>query len=449
MADAIERLPGSGIVYVLTVAEAERLAAFLRSLVHAVEAYSGQIDAERRLQVEEQLRHNQIKAVVATSALGMGYDKPDLGFCVHIGSPASPVAYYQQVGRAGRGVAHAEGVLLPSEADERIWDYFATATIPDEVHAHKVLEALTTEALSLLEIEARTGVRRGRLEALLKILAVEGVVDKDGSAWRASGQAYVHDSAKWSALIEVRKQEAELMRRYARGQGCLMAYLQTALDDPAPKPCGRCSVCTGRLPEPGASPSQDKQNAARQFLRGIDIEIEPRKLWPGGGKRKGPIKGFAQGRAVAFADDPAWAESLQAWRQSGELPQALLDGAVATLARWSKQWPARPTCVVPLAAPHMAANRSLASFIAHKGRLPLLDVLSWQGGPAPSDSASAAVVEHLQSVMQLAPGAALPAGPVLLVACEVRSRWSASLAASLLREHGAAQVLLLGLHQLA
>ncbi len=449
MADAIERLPGSGIVYVLTVAEAERLAAFLRSLGHAVEAYSGQIDAERRLQVEEQLRHNQIKAVVATSALGMGYDKPDLGFCVHIGSPASPVAYYQQVGRAGRGVAHAEGVLLPSEADERIWDYFATATIPDEVHAHKVLEVLATEALSLLEIEARTGVRRGRLEALLKILAVEGVIDKDGSAWRASGQTYVHDRAKWSALIEVRKQEAELMRRYARGQGCLMAYLQTALDDPAPAPCGRCSVCTGRLPDPGASPSQDKQNAARQFLRGIDIEIEPRKLWPAGGKRKGPIKGFTQGRAVAFADDPAWAESLQAWRQSGELPQALLEGAVATLARWAKHWPQRPTCVVPLAAPQMADNRSLASFIARKGRLPLHDVLSWQGGPAPSDSASAAMVEHLQSVMQLAGDATLPAGPVLLVACEVRSRWSASLAASLLREHSAPQVLLLGLHLLA
>lgn len=449
MADAIEQLPGSGIVYVLTVAEAERLAGFLRSLGHAVQAYSGQSDAEQRLQIEEQLRHNQLKAVVATSALGMGYDKPDLGFCVHIGSPASPVAYYQQVGRAGRGVAHAEGVLLPSEADERIWDYFATASIPDEAHAHKVLEALATEGLSLPDIEARTGLRRGRLEALLKILAVEGVVGKSGSQWQASGRGYVHDRAKWSALIEVRRQEAELMRRYARGQGCLMAYLQTALDDPSPAPCGRCSVCTGRLPAPGASPSQDKQSAARDFLRGIDIEIEPRKLWPPKVQRKGPIKGFAAGRAVAFADDPAWAESLMAWRHSGELPQALLAGAVATLARWAKHWPQRPTCVVPLAAPDMADNRRLASFIGHKGRLPVHEVLSWQGGPAPADSASASVVEHLQSVMRLTPGAALPKGPVLLVACEVRSRWSASMAATLLREHGAEQVLLLGLHQLA
>ncbi|MFN5254373.1 MAG: RecQ family ATP-dependent DNA helicase, partial [Limnohabitans sp.] len=131
IADALDQLPGSGIVYVLTVAEAERLTAFLRSCGHAVDAYSGQTDADTRLKVEERLRHNQVKAVVATSALGMGYDKPDLGFCVHMGSPSTPVAYYQQVGRAGRAVDHAEGVLLPSDADERIWDYFATASIPD------------------------------------------------------------------------------------------------------------------------------------------------------------------------------------------------------------------------------------------------------------------------------------------------------------------------------
>ena len=131
MADALAQLPCSGIVYVLTVAEAERLAAFLRSCGHAVDAYTGQVDADTRLQIENRLRLNQVKAVVATSALGMGYDKPDLGFCVHVGSPSTPVAYYQQVGRAGRAVAHAEAVLLPSEADERLWDYFATASVPD------------------------------------------------------------------------------------------------------------------------------------------------------------------------------------------------------------------------------------------------------------------------------------------------------------------------------
>ncbi len=447
IADALDQLPGSGIVYVLTVAEAERLTAFLRSCGHEVEAYSGQTDADTRLKVEDRLRHNQVKAVVATSALGMGYDKPDLGFCVHVGSPSTPVAYYQQVGRAGRAVAHAEGVLLPSDADERIWDYFATASIPEPHTAAKVLQSLGGDARSLIEIEADTGVRRGRLEALLKILAVEGVVDKDGTAWRATGVPYVHDTAKWTALAQVRQQEAGIMRQYAHGQGCLMAYLQTALDDPSPAPCGRCSVCTGHVPFPGLTPSQDKLMAARNFLRGVDMDIEPRKRWPAGVGRKGTIRGFDVGRAVAFADDPGWVAELQALRLApGEVPPDLLAGAVATLGRWAKTWPARPVCVVPLPAPDMAANRVLAEHIARKGRLPLHDVFSWYGGPAPDDSASTPVVAHLESAIRLASGADLPAGPVLLVATTVRTRWATTVAAALLREQGASQVLVLALH---
>ena len=447
IADALAQLPGSGIVYVLTVAEAERLTAFLRSCGFAVDAYTGQIDADTRLKVEDRLRHNQVKAVVATSALGMGYDKPDLGFCVHVGSPSTPVAYYQQVGRAGRAVAHAEGVLLPSDADERIWDYFATASIPDASTAAKVLQSLGGDGRSLIEIEADTGVRRGRLEALLKILAVEGVVDKEGSVWRATGLPYVHDSAKWSALAQVRQQEADIMRQYAHGQGCLMAYLQTALDDPMPAPCGRCSVCTGHLPFPGLTPSADNLIAARDFLRGMDVDIEPRKRWPAGVRRKGTIRGFDAGRAVAFADDPGWVAELKALRQAapGDVPAELLGGALALLGRWAKSWPARPVCVVPLPAPDMAGNRRLAEHIAQKGRLVMLDGFRWAGGPAPHDAASTPVVAHLESAIRWT-GEALPVGPVLLVSTEVRTRWTATLAAALLREQGASQVILLALH---
>ncbi len=448
IADALEQLPGSGIVYVLTVDEAERLTAFLRSCGHAVDAYSGQTDADTRVKVEDRLRYNQVKAVVATSALGMGYDKPDLGFCVHVGSPSTPVAYYQQVGRAGRAVVHAEGVLLPSDADERIWDYFATASIPDPLTAAKVLQSLGDDGRSLIELEAETGVRRGRLEALLKILAVGGVVDKDGSAWRATGVRYVHDTVKWTALAQVRQQEAAIMRQYAHGAGCLMAYLQTALDDPKPAPCGRCSVCTGHLPFPGLTPSHDKLIAARDFLRSMDVGIEPRKRWPGGVGRKGTIRGFDVGRAVAFADDPAWVAELRALRTAapGEVPAEILAGAVALLGRWAKTWPARPVCVVPLPALDMASNRRLATHIAQKGRLPLHDVFSWAGGPAPDDVASTPVVAHLESAIHLVPDAVWPAGPVLLVAIDVRTRWAATVAAALLREQGANQVFLLALH---
>ena len=454
VADALDSLPGSGIVYVLTVAEADRLSAFLQSCGHDVRAYSGQLEAEARVEVEELLRHDRIKAVVATSALGMGYDKPDLGFCLHVGSPATPVAYYQQVGRAGRAVAHADAVLLSGRSDERIWEYFATASIPDPRNATAVLDALGGDgALSLVDLETRTGIRRGRLESLLKILAVDGVVAKDGSAWRATGQAYVHDTEKWETLAAVRREEADVMRRYAHGRGCLMEHLQRTLDDPAPSPCGKCSVCTGELPAPGEGPSDERLHAARAFLRGVDTVVEPRKLWPKGVSRTSRIAGLAEGRAVSFADDPGWEDELRALAASGwsDIPAALLDGAVATLGRWRQVWPARPVAVVPAPAHgrESDANRVLADHIATVGKLPLLDPFTWTGGPPPDDAASSPVVAHLERSITMDASGARPIadGPVLLVSTTMRTGWTSAVCAALLAEAGWPSVMPLALHR--
>lgn len=449
IADALSELPGCGIIYVLTVAEAERLAAFLSENGHTVDSYTGQLDADSRLAVERRLRDNTVKAVVATSALGMGYDKPDLGFCVHIGSPSTPVAYYQQVGRAGRAVSHAEGVLLPSDADENIWEYFATASIPDPRNIDKVLAFMGDMPRSLVEIETETGVRRGRLESLLKILAVEGIVEKSGSDWCATGERYAHDSAKWDELRRVRAAEADVMRKYAHGEGCLMAYLQQSLDDPDPRPCGRCSVCTSVVPHPGLRPSHESLMAARTFMRGQDLEIEPRKRWPSGVSRKGAVVSLNAGRAVAFGDDPGWEGELREMRRTGVIPDGLLRGAVATLSRWSKVWDTRPVAIVPAPAPDMTANRALAAHIGAVGRLPVLDLFSWRGGMQPDDAASTPVVAHLESAISFDAEAEVPHGVVMIVAATVRTRWNATVSAAILRDLGATGVLLLAIHQLA
>ncbi len=452
VADALDAIAGSGIIYVLTVAEAERLAGFLQSCGHQVVAYTGQMEPEARVEVEDRLRHNRVKAVVATSALGMGYDKPDLGFCIHVGSPGTPVAYYQQVGRAGRAVDHAEAVLLSSPADERIWEYFATASIPNPADADATLEALRNGPRSLLELDGLTGVRRGRLEALLKILAIDGVVAKDGSKWAATGTPYVHDSEKWDTLAATRRSEADLMRSYAHGRGCLMAYLQEALDDPSPAPCGRCSVCTGELPEPGAQPSGERLEAARNYLRGNDIVIEPRKLWPPGVSRKGRINGAGQGRAVAFADDPAWADELVKLQRTayGTLPPELLDGAVEVLRRWAREWPARPVAVVAAAAAsvEMHANRTLAEHIGRVGKLPVLDLFTWDGPPPPADSSSTPVVAHLERAIGLLDRGGVPQGPILLCHTTMRTGWSFSVCAALLAEAGCRTTVPLVIHRL-
>jgi ATP-dependent DNA helicase RecQ len=451
IADALPTLPGSGIIYTLTVAEAGRLAGFLRQCGFDVPAYTGQTETADRLQIEQQLRRNELKAVVATSALGMGYDKPDLGFCLHLGSPGTPVAYYQQIGRAGRALAHAEAILLPGSGDEAIWEYFSTANIPDQENADRVLKALSEQPQSIVDLEGATAIRRGRLEALLRILAVDDAVQKDGSKWAATGRSWKLDSRKWDALIAGRREEADLMRNYAQGRGCLMAYLQQALSDPNPAPCGKCSVCTKQLPKPGLRPSVEAINQARSYLRQQDVIFEPRKIWPKGCARKGNISAKLAARAVAFADDPGWTEELEELSRSGMtiVPSGLLDGAVSLLQRWKKDWEHRPALIMPAPAhgSEMQSNRQLANHISTIGRLPLLDAFSWNGAACPENQPSTSHVKHLEKAVRLQKLTSLPAGPVLLCATTARTCWTMTLAAALLSEAGVKSVMALVLHR--
>ena len=460
VAAALDQLDGSGIVYVLTVADTVRLADFLTTRGHAVAAYSGQLDADERERIEDQLQRNEIKAVVSTSALGMGYDKPDLAFCLHVGSPASPVAYYQQVGRAGRALDTAVAVLLPAETDDRVWAYFADASTPDPALAASVLTALTSptaasQPLSLPKLEEASGSRRGRLEALLKILAVDGAVRRVGTGWQATGEPWIFDKQRYAALAAARATEADIMRSYAAGSGCLMSFLRLSLDDPhAGEPCGSCSVCTGRLPA-GLSPTPTTADvdAARIFARGVDVVIEPRKLWPNGVDRSGRIGAvLGEGRALAFADDPGWADLVVRLTRDGapdsELPPEVGAGVVDLLARWAREWPARPTAVAAIPSrTHTLLVTSLARHIAEIGHLELLAPFEIDGPRPVAQVASAQRVAAVMSGLHRCPNVAVPSGPILLVDDVYTSGWTMTVAATLLGEAGATAVYPLVLHR--
>jgi ATP-dependent DNA helicase RecQ len=458
VADALQRLPGSGIVYGLTVDQVSSLAAFLTDALGPdlpVAAYTGATPAEERARIEADLRDNRLKAVVATSALGMGYDKPDLGFCIHVGSPDSPVAYYQQVGRAGRALDEAVGVLLPApESDERIWDYFATATIPDPDAADRLLRALgkaapneAGDARTVPALETETGLRRGRLEALLKTLRVDGAVDRVAAGWVATGRPWHYDAEKYGRVVAARRAEAALMRTYAAGERCLMQVLTEALDDPDAGRCGRCSVCTGELPPPGAQPDEERVTEARRFLRGRDVVVEPRRQWPGGLSRPEPLRGrllaAAPGRAVAFADDPAWREVVAELAGPDAEPTAdLKDALVQVLVRWRKDWSERPVAVVAMPSRSRPRRvRGMAEHLAEIGRLPLIEPLVAEGAPPAQDVASAVRVGEVLARLRLDPAVALPDGPVLLVDDVSRTRWTLTVAAALLRAAGVPGVL--------
>ncbi|HMO11967.1 MAG TPA: RecQ family ATP-dependent DNA helicase, partial [Actinotalea sp.] len=256
LATNLPHLPGSGIVYTLTVAAAEQTAAWLRAQGLDVRTYTGQTDPDERLACETDLLNNDVKALVATSALGMGFDKPDLGFVIHLGAPSSPIAYYQQVGRAGRATEHASVFLLPGRDDQAVWDWFAAQSFPEETSVRAAIAALESAGrpLSTQALEAHVDLRRTRLELMLKVLDVDGAVRRVRGGWQATGQGWSYDADRYSRVAAARAAEARSMLDYQRTGTCRLRYLRAALDDPHLTPdwvCGRCDTCG---PGPGDLP---------------------------------------------------------------------------------------------------------------------------------------------------------------------------------------------------
>lgn len=241
LADQLERLPGSGIIYTLTVAAAAETATFLRSRGYPVASYTGQDEDSERRAAETDLLDNKLKALVATSALGMGFDKPDLGFVVHLGAPPSPIAYYQQVGRAGRAVDSAEVMLLPGPEDAAIWRYFASLAFPPEEQVREVLRVLSgaDRPLSTAALEPMVELRRTRLELMLKVLDVDGAVRRVRGGWEATGERWHYDRERHRRIAQARTAEQAAMREYADTTGCRMEFLRRCLDDPQADRCRR------------------------------------------------------------------------------------------------------------------------------------------------------------------------------------------------------------------
>ena len=457
--DHLPRLPGSGIVYCLTVSDAERLAAAVAE-VHGdavpVAAYTGQLETGRREELEDALRENRLKALVATSALGMGYDKPDLGFVVHVGAPPSPVSYYQQVGRAGRAIDHAHAVLLPSDADAGVWDYFATATIPQPEQVQRVLAVLPVgDPVSVAAVEAQSGVRRGRVELMLKQLAVDGVVDRVEGGWVATGTPWEYDAEHYDGVVAVRRREADIMRAYTRGEKCLMQLLQLSLDDPHAEPCGRCSVCRGELSaDLSGAPSAETVAAVTGLLRGQVHLLEPRKMWPGGAfgpRGRIPVdEAHEVGRTLVHADAPEWRETVaRIFAADAPAPEEVGEACVGLLADWSRSWSARPELVVDLpAAGQRVLTASVADHIASVGRLPRA------GLPMPDrlpdlrelSSADEAAFWRDSLAPDVIPGD-VAGRSVLLVVDATSSLWPVTVAAAALRRAGATAVLPMLLHR--
>jgi ATP-dependent DNA helicase RecQ len=451
LAEHLTAFPGSGIIYCLTVRDARALADWLKSRGIDARAYYGDLDHAQRVRLEEDLLQNRIKALVATPALGMGFDKPDLRFVVHFQRPGSVVHYYQQVGRAGRAVDEAYGVLLSGEEDAAITDYFIRTAFPSAGEIDGILDALedAEDGLSLRELEAGINLPSSQIEKTLKILATEPVapVVKRGSRWEATPVRWELDAGRVDRIRALRRAEHQRMLAYQESRTCLMEFLAGELNDPAAAPCGRCAVCMGGPVVPVAVP-ENTTRAATLFLRRSGIPIEPRKQWVGelidvhGRRAILPEQRAERGLAIAQWRDEGWGQLVARGKyEDGRFSDELVERSVQAIREtWRPEpFPAWVTCVPSLRQGQLVPD--FAARLAEGLGLPFFPCVQKirQTEPQKEMLNSEQQTRNLVDAFAVTPHGAI-AGPVLLVDDTVDSRWTFTVIAALLRGAGSGPV---------
>ena len=446
LAERVPVLPGHGIIYTLTVRDANQVAEWLRIKGVNVEAYTGET-GDRREELEQALLDNQVKALVATTALGMGYDKPDLAFVIHYQTPGSVVAYYQQVGRAGRALDAAYGVLLSGEEENDINSWFIRSAFPTRDEVAALLGALerNTGGLSVPELEVLINLSRGRIQKAIELLALESPAPlaKQGTKWQLTaarlGDAFWERAQR---LTDLRRGEQQQMQDYVSLQNGHMAFLIQALDGDASQ------VSPPVLPPLPTAVNAVLVQEAIAFLRRTSLPIEPRKTWPTGGMplyglngRIAPANQAREGKALCVWGDAGWGGLV---RQGKYHDHRFADDLVNACAAMIREWNPQPaptwvTCVPSLRHPELVPN--FAQRLAATFGLPFHAVIV-KADNRPEQKTMANSPQQARNVdgsLALS-GAPLPPGPVLLVDDMVDSRWTLTVAAWLLRSNGSGEV---------
>ncbi len=450
LAHQLPKLPGSGIVYVLTVRDSDRIAEWLKSQGIDAEPYNGPMENGPREILENRLLNNEVKALVATVALGMGFDKPDLGFVIHFQRPASVVHYYQQVGRAGRAVDNAFGILLNGEEDDSIGDYFIRTAFPAPENVDQLLGAMRAAGgpLTVPKLQQSVNLTKGMIDKILKFLLTESP-----APIQKADSGYVLNPVRWQMPVErieritnLRRGEQERMKAYMDTEDCLMQFLAEELNDPNGEPCGKCVSCAGHLLSE-EYPAHLAQEAA-SFLGRLENPIEPRKQWPRGLARPDmrgkitPEHQAMEGRALCRWGDPGLGELVRRGKQHGQqFDEQLVDAAVRLIRdRWNPvPAPIWVTCVP--SRRHLTLVPDFARRLAHKLGVPFLECIRKVHDTEPQKTRA----NSFQQTQNLAGAFAVDAAgvrtePVLLVDDMVDSRWTFTVLALLLRQAGSGPV---------
>jgi ATP-dependent DNA helicase RecQ len=440
LADTVPRLPGSGIIYTLTVADADMVNRFLVSKGIRTFAYHAGFEPGERVRREEMLLANEVKALVATTALGMGYDKPDLSFVIHYQMPGSVVHYYQQVGRAGRAIESARGVLLSGEEETRINDWFIKSAFPKRADVEAIIECLDRagDGLSLPNIAAKVNIRHSQIEKALTLLSLErpAPVVKEGSKWQLTAAPL--QEAFWeraTRLTTLRREEEAQMRTYvALPFGEHMRHLIRALDG------DDAGIAAPTLQPLSAEVTEEAVREAADFLRRTELPFDPRKQWSN--LQRIPASSQANaGRALCTWRDAGWGDEVFRGKYADDrFSDRLVEASAAMIRKWSPApAPAWVTCVPSNRRPTLVAD--FARRLAQALQLPFHAALvKIRDTPEQKEMQNSPKQEaNVRGSFGVDAGAVRP-GPVLLVDDVVDSRWTMTVAAAVLREHGAGEV---------
>lgn len=445
IAAQVPSLDGSGIIYTLTVRDADRLAGWLQSKRIAAEAYTSE-SGERRVELEDALLANHLKVLVATTALGMGFDKPDLGFVIHYQTPGSVVAYYQQVGRAGRAIAVARGVLLSGSEEKAIGDYFIESAFPSREEVSAVVNALleAPEGLTVTELMTRLNIRFGRLDKALKLMSLEAPapIVKDGTRWRLTAASLPESFwQRAQRLTKLRRAEQREMQKYVALESGHMTFLIRALN-------GTPSHSSGPLIEPlSCAVNRDLVNEATDYLRRTILPLEPRRKWPNGGLPSMGVNGTIEekyraqeGRVLSIWDDAGWGELVRKGKvQDCRFADALVDACAVMVRTWNPSpFPQWVTCVPSMRHPELVPD--FARRLSKKLKLKFAQVLEVVE-ERPSQKLMQNGIQQARNVDgAFCVRTEIPGGPVLLVDDIVDSRWTLTVAAHLLTSRGSGPV---------
>lgn len=459
LAMTIPNLEGSGIIYTLTQRDAERLSDWLQKNNIDAMAYHSDIsrgadDGSIKEKLEQQLLNNEIKVLVATVALGMGFDKPDLGFVIHYQRPASVVHYYQQVGRAGRAVDEAFGILLCGEEDDHIADYFRRNAFPPQKHISTIIKVLhaSDDGLSVPKIQEKINLKKSQIEKTIRFLTVESPspITKVGTKWYVTPTAayYKINQDYVDEITQTRINELVQMQEYMDHQGCLMEFLEKALDDENPQKCGKCRNCNPDL----LLNEQIDDNLANQaaiFLRRNYQPIKPRKQWPSKNMfdsydfEKGKITEelqFSEGRALSVWRDAGWGQLVAIGKyKTQHFDDQLITACIEMITEWSPSpIPKWVTCIPSLKYPNLVPD--FAARLAEAMGLPFIPciekILDNKQQKFLENSFQQA--KNLDGVFEV--NSNFMDSPCLLIDDMVDSRWTFTVAAALLRQAGCEMV---------